>query len=56
MNNSYCKSNEEVLDIVESNIIGLTEKEANNRLSKYGKNILPKKERDSIFKIFLCVL
>lgn len=31
---------------------GLDEEEVNKRLRKYGKNILPKKEIDSFFKIF----
>lgn len=31
---------------------GLTKKEAAKRLGKYGKNELPKKKRDSVFKIF----
>ncbi len=32
---------------------GLTKEEANIRLKKYGKNILPKKKRDNFFKIML---
>lgn len=32
---------------------GLSKKEVAKRQQKYGKNILPKKERESIFKIFL---
>ncbi len=31
---------------------GLTNKEANQRLEKYGKNTLPKKKKDSVIKIF----
>ena len=31
---------------------GLTHKEANQRLEKYGKNELPKKKKDSVLKIF----
>lgn len=33
--------------------IGLLEKEALKRIDKHGKNIIPKKKRKSIFKIFL---
>ena len=32
---------------------GLTNEEAQIRLQKYGKNALPKKERESVFKIFI---
>ena len=52
MKNSYNKTSEEVLESVNSKKEGLTSIEANNRLKEYGKNILPKKERDSILKIF----
>lgn len=31
---------------------GLTTEEAHRRLRKYGKNVLPRKEKESIFKIF----
>ena len=31
---------------------GLTSEQATGRLKKYGKNMLPRKERDSIYKIF----
>ena len=33
--------------------IGLLEKEVLKRIDKHGKNIIPKKKRKSIFKIFL---
>jgi len=48
----YNEDIENVLEDVKSNINGLNEIEVNNRLKKYGKNILPKKKRPSIFKLF----
>lgn len=33
---------------------GLTSEEVLKRINKYGENILPKKKKDSILKIFLC--
>ena len=53
MLDSYKISSEEVLKQVESNINGLSNEEVKFRLEKNGKNILPKKERDSILKIFI---
>ncbi len=38
---------------LQTNKDGLTNEVAKTRISKYGKNILPKKENDSIFKIFI---
>jgi len=49
---SYKKTIDEVLNETNSSISGLTLKEVNSRLEKYGKNILPKKKRDSILKLF----
>jgi len=43
---------EEVLDNLETSLIGLTQEEAEKRILKYGKNILPE-EKKSIFLIFL---
>lgn len=48
--------NKEINEIKKNlNIVdrGLTQNEVLNRQEKYGKNILPKKKRDSILKIFL---
>ena len=42
----------DVLEILKSNEEGLTNEEALARLKKYGKNELPKKEKDSILTIF----
>jgi len=36
-----------------TSIDGLSTKEADNRIKKYGKNTLPKKKQDSVFKIFI---
>ncbi|MBQ9072054.1 MAG: HAD-IC family P-type ATPase [Bacilli bacterium] len=47
--------NKEIKDIekeLETSIDGLTSKQAKKRLEKYGKNSLPKKKKDSVFKIF----
>ena len=47
--------NKEIKDVekeLKTSIDGLTSKEAKKRLQKYGKNTLPKKKKDSIFKIF----
>lgn len=52
MLDSYKRNSNEVIKEIESNINGLSNEEANKRLNEYGKNILPKKERDSILKIF----
>ena len=49
----YYNSNiEEVLNEVKSSKSGLTNKDANNRINKSGKNILPKKKRPSIIELF----
>ena len=45
-------SGDEVLEKVGSNSQGLTSKEATKRLETYGRNELPKKKNDSVFKIF----
>ena len=43
----------EVISSFESNINGLDEKEALSRLKKYGKNVLPKGKKDTLFKVFI---
>ena len=50
---NYKKSIEDIFKETNSSDLGLTYKEANLRLEKYGKNILPKKKRDSILKLFI---
>lgn len=50
---NYNKEIGELLEEFDSNIDGLSHEEAQNRLEKYGKNVLPSKKRDSIFKIFM---
>ena len=52
----YNKKIDDVLSLLNTQINGLTLSEANKRLLKYGKNILPKKKKDSILKIFLIQL
>ncbi|MBE6139718.1 MAG: HAD family hydrolase [Firmicutes bacterium] len=48
----YNKKIEDIEHELETSIDGLTDKEAKKRLDKYGKNTLPKKKKDSVFKIF----
>ena len=43
---------ENIISKTNSTIEGITTREAKKRLEKYGKNELPKKQRDSVFKIF----
>lgn len=43
----------EVLKELKSSLNGLTTKEANNRIKKYGLNELPKEKQKGVFKIFL---
>lgn len=45
MKKEYLIKKEEVISNLESNINGLSTKEANKRLNKYGKNVLPKKKQ-----------
>jgi len=48
----YNKDIKEIEKELNTSIEGLTNKDINKRIEKYGKNILPKKEKDSVFKIF----
>ena len=49
----YLKSYDEVVKKFDSNIsFGLNSKNISNLTSKYGKNILPSKKSESVFKIF----
>ena len=45
-------SEEDLLSELKTSLDGLTSDEVNSRLEKYGLNDLPKKKKDSIFKIF----
>ena len=47
----HSKEAEEVLKELNTNIFGLEHEEAIHRLNENGKNILPSKKRDSLFKI-----
>lgn len=53
MKEYYRETKEEALKSLKTSIKGLTQKEAQERINKYGYNELPKKEKNSIFKIFL---
>ena len=48
----YSLSKEDILAKLKTDENGLTTKEANKRLERDGKNTLPKKEKDSVWKIF----
>ena len=48
----YNKKIEDIEKELNTSSKGLSQKDANNRLKKYGKNTLPKKKSDSVFKIF----
>ena len=51
-NRYYAMTIDEVFKKFQVDENGLSSREALKRINKYGKNELPKKERDSIFKIF----
>ena len=48
----YNKNIEDIEKELNTNIDGLTTKEVEKRIAKYGRNILPKKKKDSVIKIF----
>ena len=48
----YLQKKEEIFESLETSADGLSAKEATARLEKYGLNVLPKKKKDSIVKIF----
>lgn len=50
--NWHSTNAEDILKELNSSQIGLSKSEALSRLKKYGKNELPKKKTDSVFKIF----
>lgn len=52
-NRYYSMSTEELLSKFQTSEEGLSKREAEKRLLKYGENSLPKKEKDGILKIFL---
>ena len=49
----YNKEINEIENELNTNMNGLNKAEVINRQNKYGKNILPKKKKDSVIKIFL---
>ena len=51
-NRYYAMSQDEIFKKFQVDESGLSTREATKRLNKYGKNELPKKEKDSILKIF----
>lgn len=55
-NRYYAMTIDEVFKRFQVDENGLSTREATKRLNKYGKNELPKKEKDSILKIFLLEL
>ena len=48
----YNKNVEEIEQELKTSIDGLTNSEAKKRISKYGRNVLPKKQKDSVIKLF----
>ena len=48
----YAMTKDEILKELNTTEQGLTTKECKKRIEKYGQNILPKKKKESIFKIF----
>ena len=53
MNEWYNLSVDEAIERLSSRQNGLTEKEAKERLTRYGTNELPKQNKDNILKIFI---
>ena len=53
MNNYQKIDVEEVYKTLNTDKNGLKEEEAVKRINKYGKNILPKEKKETIFQIFL---
>ena len=49
----FNKEIDEVLKILNTRLEGLTEKEVLERQKNYGLNVLPKEERNNLFKIFI---
>ena len=49
----YSQTKQEIFDNLNTSEAGLTTKECQKRQEKYGANILPKKKKESIIKIFL---
>lgn len=48
----YSQTKSQILADLNTSESGLTSKECQKRIAKYGKNILPKKKKESILKIF----
>lgn len=48
----YNKTKEEIEEELKTTASGLSDEEVDKRCEQYGKNVLPKKKNDSIFKIF----
>ena len=48
----YSLSENQLFDELNTSEKGLTSKECQKRQEKYGKNVLPKKKKESIIKIF----
>ncbi|MCR4661786.1 MAG: HAD-IC family P-type ATPase, partial [Clostridia bacterium] len=46
-------SEDELLKETKSSIMGLGEKEVNEKIKKYGRNVLPKPKKKNVFKMFL---
>ena len=55
-NRYYAMSTDEIFQKFQTSTDGLTTREAEKRIEKYGYNEIPKKKKDSIFKIFFSEL
>ena len=51
MNKWYQISIDDIIEKLSSNVNGLTSKDADERLNRYGKNELPKQEKENVFTI-----
>lgn len=56
MNKWYQISIDDIVEKLSSNVNGLTNKDAEERLNRYGKNELPKQEKENVFTIFFSEL
>ena len=53
LDNWYLYSAEDVLKKLDVDKSGLANEEVKNNQAKYGLNVLPKKKRDTVFKLIL---
>ena len=56
MNKWYQISMDDIIEKLSSNVNGLTSKDAEERLNRYGKNELPEQKKENLFTIFISEL